>query len=68
NTDEAVLTLLGPDTDVRSGVENADSEAAGAGDCPVFLTSVGLRPPSVSKTAALTNKIFPFFRSHIIDK
>ncbi|MCD8129658.1 MAG: hypothetical protein LUD54_08840, partial [Oscillospiraceae bacterium] len=63
-----VLTSLEPDTDVRSGVENANPEAAGTGDCPVLLTSVGLRPPSVSKTAALTNKIFPFSRSHIIDK
>ncbi|MCC8089859.1 MAG: hypothetical protein LIO55_00350, partial [Oscillospiraceae bacterium] len=61
NTDEAVLTSLEPDTDVRSGVENADPEAAGAGERPVLLTSVGLRPPSVSKTAALMNKLFPFF-------
>ncbi|MCD7934653.1 MAG: hypothetical protein LUF77_04980, partial [Oscillospiraceae bacterium] len=26
-----------------------------------LLTSAGLCPPSVSKTAALTNKLFPFF-------
>ncbi|MCD7859686.1 MAG: hypothetical protein LUH51_05875, partial [Firmicutes bacterium] len=53
---------------VCAGMENADPEAAGAGGRPVLLTLVGLRPPSVSKTAALMNKLFPFFRSHIIDK
>ena len=31
-------------------LENADSETPGAGGRPVLLTSVGLRPPSVSKT------------------
>ncbi|MCD7858832.1 MAG: hypothetical protein LUH51_01495, partial [Firmicutes bacterium] len=53
---------------VRAWMENADPEAAGTGGRPVLLTLVGLRPPSVSKTAALMNKLFPFFRSHIIDK
>ncbi|MCD7902865.1 MAG: hypothetical protein LUF91_03725, partial [Oscillospiraceae bacterium] len=32
NTDEAVLTSLEPNTDVRSGVENADPEATGTGE------------------------------------
>ncbi|MCD8189703.1 MAG: hypothetical protein LUD78_05705, partial [Clostridiales bacterium] len=62
------FTSLEPNTDVCAWMENADSEAAGAGGRPVLLTSVGLRPPSVSKTAALTNKLFPFSQFHIIDK
>ena len=33
-----------------------------------MLTSVGLRPPSVSKTVLLYFELFPFLQSHIIDK
>ena len=34
-----------------------------------MLTSVGLRPPSVSKTECHKNEnLSPFFQSHIIDK
>lgn len=37
-------------------------------DRTVLLISVGLRPPSISKTVVVTKNSFVFFQSHIIDK
>ena len=42
-------------------MEVTDPETAGVGGRPVLLTSVGLRPPSVSKTDHLNLELIPLF-------
>lgn len=54
DSDEAVLTQIQQNPNVCFRMEDTDPETPGTGGRPGFLlTSVGLRPPSVSKTDLL---------------